>query len=38
MPNYEDYLEHFFDNAEASIREGKGQELRQSFSHRRADS
>jgi len=33
MPNYEDYLEHFFDNAEASIREGKGQELSDNLSH-----
>ena len=33
MPNYEDYLEHFFDNAEASVREGKGQELSDNLSH-----
>lgn len=33
MPNYEDYLEHFFDNTEVSIREGKGQELSDNLSH-----
>lgn len=27
MPNYEDYLEHFFEKAETSIREGKGEQL-----------
>lgn len=33
MPNYEDYLEHFFDNAETSIQEGKGQELSDNLTH-----
>lgn len=33
MPNYEDYLEHFFDSAKTSIREGKGQELSDNLSH-----
>jgi hypothetical protein len=33
MPNYEDYLEHFFTDAEAAIREGKGQELSDNLSH-----
>ncbi|PCR89463.1 hypothetical protein [Natrinema ejinorense] len=33
MPNYEDYLEHFFEKAETSIREGKGQELTDNLSH-----
>lgn len=27
MPNYEDYLEHFFEKAEISIQEGKGNQL-----------
>jgi hypothetical protein len=27
MPNYEDYLEHFFEKAETSIQEGKGNQL-----------
>ena len=33
MPNYEDYLEHFFAEAETAIREGKGQELSDNLSH-----
>ncbi|MEY7847933.1 hypothetical protein AB7C87_01855 [Natrarchaeobius sp. A-rgal3] len=33
MPNYEDYLEHFFKNTETSIREGKGQELSDNLTH-----
>lgn len=33
MPNYEDYLEHFFTEAEAAIREGKGQALSDNLSH-----
>lgn len=33
MPNYEDYLEYFFENTKKSIREGKGQELSDNLSH-----
>ena len=33
MPNYEDYLEHFFEKAETSIREGKGNQLSDNLSH-----
>ena len=33
MPNYEDYLEHFFSNAEKAIRAGKDQELSENLFH-----